>query len=369
MKKRSCVKLVVIIVLFVLTILAMPLVLMKGESPESGEIRSRNTITVKGGIPDQQVFFRDFHIDRADDYRLGISILPVGVRADGVPDVNPEDLGFITAFLITNENDEVVYSSVQSAAYWDSVVYLEAGDYRTAYMYFTVDEEFQSFAQAQLCSIAESYRMTEDIGFENFAADSSTEFEYIFSYRPAEANSAENTIIVVLSLIEVMLLIFLVREIFLLSGGNNEKKYDERQLLEQGRGSRLGFLTLLAELTILMAFDSTGLIEGEMDIVLYGCSLFISLTVYAVYCIWHESYFSIGPDSKGVVIFMVFVFLFNLLICIVNGWNGLLIVNGKPTFRFINVFCCGTFLAMFVASLIRMVLSRRPESSEEEEDE
>jgi hypothetical protein len=192
--------------------------------------------------------------------------------------------------------------------------------------------------------------------------------DFEFSYESERENSASITKMVALILGMVLFFVLGCREVLIMAGVDVHDKYDERQILEQGKGFKLGFFTLLIELGIMMCIDCTGIIPYSSTYVFYGAALFISLTVYAVYCIWHESYFAINRTGKGTMIMLAVICLMNLFISIVNGLSGLIVINGVPTFRILNVYCVIAFAIIFIAMILKKISIGLSESSEDEEE-
>ena len=117
-----------------------------------------------------------------------------------------------------------------------------------------------------------------------------------------------------------------------------------------------------------MWIDGIGILPYAATFVFYGGALFISITVYALYCIWHESYFAINRTGKGTMIMLAVICLMNLFISIVNGLSGLIVINGVPTFRILNVYCVIAFAIIFIAMILKKVSTGISESSEDEEE-
>ena len=103
--------------------------------------------------------------------------------------------------------------------------------------------------------------------------------------------------------------------------------------------------------------------------VFYQTAVFLGLITYAVYCIWHESYFAINEKTTRVIIFFAFIALINLVIGIINIINGQIIVDGRITFRILNLFCTVFFVVIFATMLLKRISNSHKSSNEEEEDD
>ena len=368
MKKKSLLKLIAYILIIIFMVLAFGFLSVGTDEANEGYVKYKQTVRVIDGSVSEPESFTPFSVKADGNYILRFSLLPEGVSKDDVGSVAADDLGFITTVLVTDSYGAVRYSSVQGAIYLDTVVYLEEGDYYAGFIVHTGRDEFLEYASENFLSRKEAEMIADASSFDSFPDNTEQVMEYEFSYESEAENSRIVAGIVALILGIVLMLVLIVREILIMSGADVHDKYDERQKLEQGKGFKLGFFTLLIELGIVMCIDCSGLIPDSSAYVFYGGALFISITVYAVYCIWHESYFAINRTGKGTIIMLAVICLMNLLICIGNGLSGLIIINGVPTFRILNVYCVIAFLIVFIAMILKKISNGISESSEDEEE-
>jgi hypothetical protein len=144
-------------------------------------------------------------------------------------------------------------------------------------------------------------------------------------------------------------------------------KYDERQELEQGRGFRYAFYTMLAFVGLVFCFQMAELIPGHIAALLYGCSVFLGCAVYCIYCIWHDCYFALNQKTGAVLIVLGLIAALNLFLGISSIIDGSLIENGRLTFRSMNLLCGALFLVVFAALLMKKLWSGKEADEEEEE--
>lgn len=100
----------------------------------------------------------------------------------------------------------------------------------------------------------------------------------------------------------------------LFMGRSKAQKYDERQLIYRGRAVSLAFGTLITCLGIVLLLNTPEL--PWMDVPVFVIiSILISLTVFIVYSILHDAYFSAltNKGSGGIVFF---------IIALLNFFNG-----------------------------------------------
>jgi hypothetical protein len=363
--KKSRLKFFVYLVLLVILILVFGAVLMGTGDSDEGHIKYSKTVRVIDGTVAEPESFTAFSVDTAGNYILKFSLLPEGVSKEDVGSVGTDDLGFITTILVTDSKGAVRYSSVQTAVYLDTKIYLEEGDYNAGFIVYTDRDEFFEYASENFLSRKEAETIANDTLFDSFPENSEQVMEYEFAYEPDAVISGNNAMIIGLVLVLSLVLVLVCREALIMHGGDVRDKYDERQIFEQGKGFKLGFFTLLIEIGIMICFDSMGLVPS---FAFYGGALFIGIIVYAVYCIWHESYFAVNRTGKDKFIMFAVIFLMNLIICIINYLSGTIIQNGVPTIRILNVYCVVAFLIIFAAIFIKRYFNRKSESSEDEEE-
>lgn len=70
----------------------------------------------------------------------------------------------------------------------------------------------------------------------------------------------------------------------------DDRNFDERQLIEQGRGANLAMLTAFSYLLALYAAERFNLIRIEYMGIFALCGLVLTMTIYDDYCIFHDAY-------------------------------------------------------------------------------
>ena len=161
---------------------------------------------------------------------------------------------------------------------------------------------------------------------------------------------------------------FLLAE-FLLFGKDSEKRFDERQILEQGKAFKIGFFVLLITIEAIIILNFSGLASVADYPVFYQIAIFLGLLSYVVYCIWHESYFAINEKSTRVIILFAFIAAINIVIGIINAIHGQIIVDGRITFRILNPLCAILFIVIFATMLLKRIANSKNASADEEEED
>lgn len=81
-----------------------------------------------------------------------------------------------------------------------------------------------------------------------------------------------------------------------------EKKYDERQMYEQGRGYFFGFWALIIYLAFIVLFEMG--FEKELLSSTSKCYLgiILGITTYVSYCIFKDAYFPLGGSAPTILV-------------------------------------------------------------------
>lgn len=140
--------------------------------------------------------------------------------------------------------------------------------------------------------------------------------------------------------------------------GSFRNKYDERQSVVRGRGYKLGFFTLVSY-NIINGFSGLLLEKPLMDqftAIMAGVCL--ATAIYAVYCIWHDAYFSLNDNPVKALLIFGMLGAVNLVLGSVNVMNGEAITNGVLNFRSTSFICGILFIIIFAALLAKRIKNR-----------
>lgn len=135
-------------------------------------------------------------------------------------------------------------------------------------------------------------------------------------------------------------------------------EYDERQEAVRGRGFKYGYVALAAFLAVYILLDAlevywchtgAGLLLG----------IFISLTVFVVYCIYKDAYFTVS-DRPGFYVILFAVLSAVNLGCglVVPGLKGL---EKDPLLGIedINFMVAGFLFIIFINVLVKLYIDKR----------
>ena len=368
MKKSNIVKRIIIAVLFAAVLLSTPLLFLIKTPEEKNTQKWSSTIEINERVLSPVSNSIDFKVDKEGEHTLYFSLIPDGFDKDSVGEVKLSDLGFITTFVVTDSNDNVVYSSTQGAIYLDTVIYLMPGNYKVTYYYFSDPDEFYDFESTNIVSIKEATQMVKDINFPSFNENGTTVFNYEFCCLSKDETLVFPAIMIGWGIALGLLFgLFLAGIVF--SGKDGEKKYDERQKIEQGKAFKIGFWTILFTVQALICLNEFWpSIFGENPI-FYEIAILLGMVTYVIYCILHESYFAINQKSTGYIIIFAVLALINLVISIVNTIHGQMVVNGVITFRVLNPLCTIVMIVIIVTIFAKRIANSKNASADEEEED
>ena len=144
--------------------------------------------------------------------------------------------------------------------------------------------------------------------------------------------------------------------------GKIKCKYDERQEVVRGRAFKYAFFTLMGCCIFYGVVNSMGerfYMDPLAGMVFNIC---VGVTVYASYCIWKESYFSLNENPKRVLIAFGVIGVFNTAMGISHICDGSIMENGMVSFRCVNLICgIMLFVIMGVIVAKKIALKREAE--------
>ena len=112
------------------------------------------------------------------------------------------------------------------------------------------------------------------------------------------------------------------------------RHYDEMQQKIRADGYRLGFFVTLVLLTVTMFALEMGLDRTVAPSLAVYAAMMLGLTVFAVYCIRHEAFISIGCQGKQFLITYALVTALNAIVAVRKLQEGTAVVDGRLTLSF-----------------------------------
>ena len=368
--KKANTKIIISAIIFILLACCTPFIFLYKSPQDESTQKWVKEIKVTDGVVDQESITADFTIKEAGEQTIYFSFLPNGTDEEDIGNVDIKDIGFLTTVIIENEKGEVVYTSTAGSVYLDTTMFLEAGKYTVNYYYHSDADEFRKFANENLTCERETEQIIADSGFDGFAKNASTTFDYTLKVYSTKADKTHTGIIIIwgvsIGIACGLLLGFLFKKA---DDPEGKQKYDERQKIEQGRGYRIAYITTMICLLVSLILNGSGILPVGYMVFLTILSAFFGASVLIVYWIWHECYFAINENSKRYLIFIGIFGVFNMVISVINIVNGWMFENGVPTFRCTNLLVAVLFLEIFAALLARSTANKKLAAAEEEDEE
>ena len=168
------------------------------------------------------------------------------------------------------------------------------------------------------------------------------------------------------TLVPILLVAVLCAVIALVSSGaRRTKHYDEMQLKIRADGYRLGYTVTLIALFAAIFLGEFGVLDGVMTQAFADyAALMLGIAVFAVYCIWHEAFFSVSDKSGAYIVLCVLIVLLDGFSAVSRIMDGSVRENGVVTFESGN----STLMTLlFLAILIALLVKRAQLKREDEE--
>lgn len=166
----------------------------------------------------------------------------------------------------------------------------------------------------------------------------------------------------------VVIVITLIIAVVLRFRNNNTTSYDERQLIARNAAYKYAFSTLVCYCVLCGIIDVAEIRWAETAIQMF-LGMFLSVTVFVVICIFKDAYFGIKKGKNNIYTFLyfsatitvvqIFSFIFNVFID-----NDPVITNGMLNSNLVPLLCAVTFLIMMIATVIKIVISRKEREEE-----
>lgn len=307
----------------------------------------------------------DFGIDKDGEYRLRLTNLLQGKSLDELQN-GKDPIGFVTGYVIRDKNGTPLLSGSGDYFSFETTLPLKKGLYEITFSYFADESTFCEFAKEYLCGTAFAGDFTRDIGFTSLPKAGAWTMEYSLSVKTPDPVWIRIAILILSLLLTISFIVFLLS--CATKGEQFKERYDERQELEKGKGFRYAFFTSLTCTFFLLYTETLQISLPVEPSILYITGGLAGITVYAAYCIWHESYFALNQNKKTLMISLVLIGLANLIISITSILNGTMVQGGRLTFHSLNLLCATMFLVLFTVMLLKKA-SLQKASSENDDDE
>lgn len=139
----------------------------------------------------------------------------------------------------------------------------------------------------------------------------------------------------------------------------NVAEYDERQLVIRGKGYQYGFLTSLIYMFIIVYLDYTNLLDNISTTVVIMVGIFLSLLVFAGYCIIKDAFLSLTQNRKHYMILCCVIVIIDALNVFIAISENKVIQNGAINSNIlINGLTGLLFAIMLVLLIIKNIISK-----------
>ena len=138
--------------------------------------------------------------------------------------------------------------------------------------------------------------------------------------------------------------------------------FDEMQTKIRSDGYKLGYLVTLICLGIWLLFAEVFKGFNQMVTPSFGAFfvMMFGIVVFAVYCIFHDSFFSIGENGRAYTLLCVFIVIANGVSAIRHIVDGTIVAEGKLTFsNTSSIIVAASFLVIVIAIVIKTVKDRK----------
>ena len=138
-------------------------------------------------------------------------------------------------------------------------------------------------------------------------------------------------------------------------------EYDERQLKVRGDAYRYAFYTVVIWEAVLLILAIGEFSFPVSAYILHYAGILAGVLVLSGYCIWKDAYWGLNNNRKRYGIILVIAGLLNALPLI-----SLLTSPQNSDFPYINVLTCVMLVAVGIELLIKHMIDKRAEATEDE---
>ncbi|MBQ0005216.1 MAG: hypothetical protein KBS68_05070 [Clostridiales bacterium] len=142
-------------------------------------------------------------------------------------------------------------------------------------------------------------------------------------------------------------------------------KYDERQLVEQGKAGKIGMYALMIYNVCYGLIDMVFGIENVSTFTAMVGGCIFAVLVYACVCIWNEAYFPINQSSKKWIILVAGLGILNIVIAVMNRSHLESILDGYAINFFAGIMC----IVVDIVAIAKFQLVKKAAVEDDADDE
>ena len=362
--KKKIIPLIFAIIAICYCMTMVPVLLFKG-TPGKKTTEWKHTYNVENGVISDNTSTVEFDIEEDGEYFIEYSWAPEGADLGNIAALDPTTVKAVTAIRIADANGNNAFGTSAGAISASTTNYLTKGRYIATFTQFVDRDAFVEYAKEYLCANADAEAWADGYDFTTAAKDGAHNMQLTLSYNSVNSSTANSLFYFAIVIIFTVAIIVII--MLFVNSGDNRAKYDERQILEQGKAFKLGFFATLVALGLAITADLFDIVTRIDPRALYGSAIFVGLTFYVIYWVWHEAYFGLNQRTVPIMIMLGAIGLLNTFLSVSNILTGQLIENGRITFRIMNLFCAVVFLVLFATLLIKKLSTAKNDDSEDED--
>jgi hypothetical protein len=311
------------------------------------EISFVKNVEVKNGIAEPGEFYYGINVNRKGTYDLFVDWY------------DNEDAAFVSGVSLIDGSGKEVWSTTAARLYLETYSKkLEKGRYKIKIEVLTSPEAQNRYARLR----GQGELDPHDPDVIRLFKDCSVAMKYSFKIRE---NQYMFYLVAMISLMLIGALIMVIIVNAARTGDPDREKYDERQLIYQGKAYKYAFYTLLIYsgliLAAFIAGDAAGTYKLPIDnsiLILVG--IMLSVLVFAIYSILKDAYFRMNENKKFLLgVFWVLAAV-NLGLGIFHVINGDIATGGIITFEGAGSLLLGvTMLAVASVATYKRIQDKR----------
>ncbi len=309
-------------------------------------------IEVKNGVASPSSFQGIVYINKKSQYRI---------KSDWSENNAP---AFISGLSVTDSlGNEVFCVTGDLTKAWSIETKLSKGTYTFTVDILTSPESFESYLKLHGLDNEGTVNPVD----ADFYKDGSALMKYDFSIE--ESGRAFTLAMLIAGIIIGGLLVVIIVNVAI-KENTSSPKYDERQLIYQGKAHKYAFFTMLIYMILLLTLYAAGDIAGteklpvdNATLVLVG--ILISALVFAIYAILKDAYFRLDENRNFLFGFFIVLTVIDMLIGVFHILNGDIATDGVITFIGSGNLLAGIAMLIFI---IVIAIKRIQEKNSEEND-
>lgn len=270
-----------------------------------------------------------------------------------------EDLGFITAVILRDMNNDVrFYSTGNKLECWSEEMRLEKGTYEVELVFFGNESDFKGFFENMGVDTSD-WEVTDCFVDGSYTVD--------FNYG-LKGNGPIFDGIAIVILVFIMIIASHLAIVITTSSGESKAYYDERQLLARGQASTASTYAMLAYFGVCFFLKLSDIDVALPDTVMILAGIIIGVVVLATLCIWNGAYIALNQNPKATIGMLSIIMIINVFGGIINFTNAfkhndpaVTVINENLSFTsgLFNLMMALTMLYVIIIYVVRMRLDAR----------